>query len=203
MERNQFLYEMDTKKDLLFHGSSVQGIEILNPISKLHNSDQKVIYLTSNLAYALVYIWDFMKTGTKQKWITCGVKNGIVCYEEQFPDQLREFYEGVEGYVYTVQKVDTIQRVEKREQMYFSTTPLPVTSTIYIPDVYQALCKCQEEGIFRLLRFTDATSEKQRQLIDMISDCIIQSGALHSNNEDSRFFQQYFHAAWEKASSGK
>ncbi len=194
---------MDTEKDFLYHGSSVQGIEILNPISKLHNSDQKVIYLTSNLAFALVYIWDSIKTGTKQKWITCGVKNGIVYYEEQFPDQLREFYEGVEGYVYTAPKVDTIQCVEKREQMYFSTKPLSITNTIYIPDVYQALCKCQEEGIFRLLRFTDATSEKQQQLIDMISDCIIQSGALCSNDEDSRFFKQYFHDAWEKASSGK
>ncbi len=68
----------------------------MNQISKLHNSNQKVIYLTSNLAYALVYIWDSIKIGTKQKWITCGVKNGIVCYEEQFPAQLREFYEGVE-----------------------------------------------------------------------------------------------------------
>ncbi len=87
--------------------------------------------------------------------------------------------------------------------MYFSTKPLSVTKTIYIPDVYQALCKCQKEGMFRLLKFANAASEKQQQLIDMISDCIIQSGALHSNNEDSRFFQQYFHTAWEKASSGK
>ncbi len=203
MELNQFLHEMDTAKDFLYHGSSAQGIDILKPIFKLHNSDKKVIYLTSNLPYALVYIWDSIKTGTNQKWVTCGLKNGIVYYEEQFPNQLKEFYEGVEGYIYAVPKGDTIQGVEKREQMYFSTNPLSVTKTIYVPDVYQALCKCQQKGTFQLSKFTDATSEKQQQLIDMISDCIKQSGALNANNEDSHFFQRYFKEAWKKANSGE
>ncbi len=200
MDPKHFLQEMDiSSKDFLYHGSSVQGIKILKPVSDLHNCDKKGIYLTSNIPYALVYIWDSLKTGTNRKWVTCGLKRGIVYYEEQFPNQLQEFYEGVKGYLYAVPKESTLQAVEKREEMYFSTDPIAVHQTIYVPDVYQALCKCQEEGTFRLLKFTDAVREKQQQLIDMISDCIYKSGALTAKNDDSYFFQKYFKEAWKKA----
>lgn len=86
--------------DFLYHGSSPQGINVLKPLSKLHGSNQKAVYLTENIPHALVYIWDSIKIGTCQKWVTCGLKNGIVYYEEQFPNQLQTFYEGVEGYIY-------------------------------------------------------------------------------------------------------
>ena len=205
MSLNYSLHEMGImkkdNKNFLYHGSSVQGINTLNPISKLHNSDNKVVYLTSNVPYALVYIWDSIKTGTNQKWVTCGLKRGIVYYEEQFPNQLKELYEGVSGYLYVVPKDSTVQTVENREEMYFSTNPIAVRQTIYVPDVYQALCKCQQEGTFQLLKFTDATPEKQQQLIDMISDYLYQSGVLNEHNSDSYFFQKYFKESWKKAES--
>lgn len=41
---------------MLYHGSSASGIKTLEPLSKLHGTDKSVLYLTSNLPYALVYI---------------------------------------------------------------------------------------------------------------------------------------------------
>lgn len=185
--------------DFLYHGSSTQGINVLKPLSKLHGSDQKAVYLTKNIPYALVYIWDSIKIGICQKWVTCGLKNGIVYYEEQFPNQLQTFYEGVEGYLYTVPKKITIHPIENREQMYFSLNPVAVTKQIYISDVYQELCKYQQQGTFRLLKFTDATFERQQQLIDTVAHCIHQSNALHTNSEESDFFKKYFKEAWNRA----
>lgn len=189
--------------DFLYHGSSAQGINVLEPLSNLHGSNKKAVYLTGNIPYALVYIWDPIKTSTSQKWVTCGLKNGIVYYEEQFPNQLKAFYEGVEGYLYAVPKDSTIQPVENREQMYFSLNPIAVTEKIYIPNVYQELCKYQQQGTFRLLKFTDAPLEKQQQLTCMIARCIHQSDALHADNEGSYFFRKYFKEAWKQVGSEK
>lgn len=71
--------------------------------------------------------------------------------------------------------------------MYFSLNPVAVTKQIYISDVYQELCKYQQQGTFRLLKFTDATFERQQQLIDTVAHCIHQSNALHTNSEESDF----------------
>lgn len=84
-------------QETLYHGSSVSDIDVLVPRSALHLSNERVVYLTSSIPYALVYIWDQQKTGSSKKWVTCWQSKGITYYEEQFPGQLRAFYEGVEG----------------------------------------------------------------------------------------------------------
>lgn len=112
--------------EILYHGSSINGIQVLKPCSKMQGTDKQAVYLTGSIPYALVYIWDQKKTGINQKWITCGLKNGIIYYEEQFPDQLRAFYEGVEGYLYTVEISDSFRPISNRENMYFSLDPVPV-----------------------------------------------------------------------------
>lgn len=48
----------------LYHGSKVADIRSLEPRSKLHGSpEEKVVYLSGSIPYALVYIWDCEKTG--------------------------------------------------------------------------------------------------------------------------------------------
>lgn len=43
----------------LYHGSSVADITFLEPRSHLHGSqNEKVVYMSGSIPYALVYIWD-------------------------------------------------------------------------------------------------------------------------------------------------
>lgn len=76
---------------------------------------------------------------SSQKWVTGWLKDGVAYYEEQFPGQLKAFYEGVHGYVYSVLRGDEIQSVPQRDDLFYSNTPLNVHCVTEIPDVYQEL----------------------------------------------------------------
>ena len=66
----------------LYHGSAVEGLKILQPLSPLHSNEEKnVVYLSGNRPYSLFYIWGEDKTGSSYKYVTCGLRDGIVHYE--------------------------------------------------------------------------------------------------------------------------
>lgn len=87
--------------EYLYHGSHIPDIEKLNATSLFHGtSDTKVVYLTDSYPYSLFYILDADHNIKQGKHVTSWIKDGIVYFEEQFPNQLLEFYKGVSGYVY-------------------------------------------------------------------------------------------------------
>lgn len=183
----------------LFHGSHEPELNILKPLSKLHGEDnKKVVYLTDNIPYAIVYIWSQEKTGYS-KWVTSWLKDGVAYYEEQFPDQLKAFYEGVSGYLYCLSKSDSILSMQGREGLFYSTESVSVEKSVYIEDVYNELLKYEKQGKFKLYRFSEATKEKQEDLTDRIASVIKRDG-LHDAAEDKNgFFKKYFSEAWEKS----
>ena len=182
-----------------YHGSAVANLTELQPLSKLHQSEEQVVYLSSNLPYVLFYIWDTEKTGSSRKWVTAWLKDGIAYYEEQFPGQLRAFYEGVRGYVYSVLPGDSVRSMSQREDLFYSCDPVKVYRTQEIPDVYQMILQYEREGKFKLLRFEESSPEKQVELIDRIATYIRGSKLTEQDNEHSRFMKRYFVDAWRKA----
>ena len=184
---------------IYYHGSAVANLAELQPLSKLHQSEEQVVYLSSHLPYALFYIWDAEKTGSSRKWVTGWLRGGVACYEEQFPGQLRAFYEGVRGYVYSVLPDDRVRPMPQREDLFYSRDPVKVYRTQEIPDVYQALLQYEREGKFKLLRFEDATREKQDELTDRIASYIRESKLPEQDSEHSRFMRKYFVDAWARA----
>ena len=85
-----------------YHGSICAGIEQLDARSRLHNTGEKVVYLTDNIPYALFYIWDEQRNEYSGKYVTGWMRDGVAWYEEQFPEQLKTFYKGVSGYLYCI-----------------------------------------------------------------------------------------------------
>lgn len=183
----------------LYHGSGVSDIRVLNARSKLHDSEEKVVYLTGSVPYALVYIWDAEHIGYDRKHVTCALKGGKVFYEEQFPDQLKTFYKGVSGYLYCVEKNDEFRRVEGRESMFYSSTDAPVSKVVYIEDVYEELMKYEKEGKFQVGRFNEASKEKQDELVQMMASVIEKGNFLEADTPKARFYKKYFKAAWKVA----
>ena len=183
----------------IHHGSAIPSLTELKPLSKLHNTEKNVVYLSSSVPYVLLYIWDSEKTRYSQKWVTGWLKDGVAYYEEQFPGQLKAFYEGVRGYVYSVAQSDNVQIVQQREGMFYSELPVSVYCTTEIPDVYQELLWYEREGLFRVFRYEDATAEKQTELTERIASFIARDGMIDRDDEQSRFMKRYFADAWEKA----
>lgn len=175
----------------LYHGSHIAGIRCLLPNSPLHGTkDQMVTYLTANLPYALFYIWDAQHNHTNYKYVTCGIKNGVVIYEEQFPNQLSRFYQGVRGYLYCMDNSATVYPVEHREDMYYSSNPVSVLETLEIEDVYEEILSYERKGLIKIIRYENMPKEK----LNMLHKHILE----HIKKEDpcAQIYKNYFPELW-------
>ncbi len=142
--------------EYLYHGSFIPGIEKINARSLLHETcNTKVVYLTDSYPYSLFYIWDPDHNIKQRKHVTSWIKDGIVYYEEQFPNQLAEFYKGVSGYVYCVEKNDSFNLVKERESMWYSEKDAFVSKVKTISDVYTEIKKYESKGLIKIKYFND------------------------------------------------
>ncbi len=184
--------------DYLYHGSIIENIEVLEARSKLHSSDSCVVYLTSSIPYALVYIWNAEKNNNHTKHVTCGIRDGEVFYEEKFPNQLETFYKGVSGYLYCVDKEDTYE-VNNREYMYYSLHDKVVVKKIFVLDVYEELLKYEAMGAFKVYRYNEQTAEKKQQFLLMNAYYFIKTNFFDNDLEQVEFYKKYYHDAWDLA----
>ncbi len=186
---------------ILYHGSIASGINEIRANSFLHGTnDTRVVYLTDNRAYALFYIWDSNLNLKREKHITAWVKDGIVFYEEQFPEQLKTFYNNVQGYVYSVNRDNSFRPVDNKESMWYSESQATVHDTERISNVYSELCKYEKEGQLKVIRFDDVAKQRIEVLYNHIADNIIKKGLLElSDDSDALFYQKYFPNAWKTA----
>ena len=185
---------------VFYHGSIIPGITQLDARSKLHNSEDRVVYLTDSIPYALYYIWDAEHNGCSVKHVTGWTRNGIAYYEEQFPEQLKTFYQGISGYLYRILDTGNIKAVENRTNMFYSTESVPMVEAILIEDVYEELLKYESEGKFVVLRYNEQTEDRQNELVDMIAQAIVMNDFYADNKERQDFMMKYFPKSWERAS---
>lgn len=185
--------------DYLYHGSSTPGITALEARSRLHGTDKMVVYLTISIPYALFYIWDSTHNGSSGKYVTGGFRDGLAFYEEQFPDQMRTFYQGVSGYLYRIPHTDAIQTVENRAGLFWQEGNAAVADAVFIPDVYTELMKYEATGQLRVLRFNEQTDARKAELTGMIATAIRQNNFFEGDNEQQQFMQTHFTASWRIA----
>lgn len=184
-----------------YHGSISSNITKLKASSLLHNTNKKVIYLTDNIPYALLYIWDGKHNNYDRKFVTGWIKNGLACYEELFPNQLEIFYKDISGYLYCTEKSLNISAVEDKESMYYSGTDIIADHADYISDIYYELMKYEAAGKFKLFRFNEQPKERQDMLINKSADIITKSDFFKNDEAKLNFYKKYFTLAWECAES--
>lgn len=177
-----------------YHASNLIGIKRLLPLSTLHNSEDKVCYLTPFRAYALFYIRDMTINH-----VTCGVSdNGIAIYHEQFPDQLRKMYQNRSGYLYTCENNDNIIKAHTNG-VWAAYKPITVTSEEYIEEAYAEILKSESRGEVQVIRYESISDEKKREITIMMSNYISKNRLLFSNSPKACFFHENFPEAWEMA----
>lgn len=185
--------------EYLYHGTIYSGLTELEARSKLHNTDQQVVYLTDNIPYALLYIWDENHNGCGEKHVTGWVRNGVAYYEEQFPDQLKTFYKGVSGYLYAIKKDAQFQMLENREGIHYSFQNAVIDKTEHIQDIYEELIQYEKLGKFKVLYYNEQTKQRQEELVHLISTYILENDFFKSDNTKATFMKKYFSKAWEQA----
>ncbi len=185
--------------EFLYHGSIVPNLTCLKPVSKLHNGlSDAVVYLTANRAYALFYIWDANHNIRTNKWVTCAIKNGVCTYYEQFPDQLKAFYDGVKGYLYSVENRGFEKAAE--EDMYVSKSAVSMEKCEIIDHVYEEILRMESAGKLEILRYQSLSTEEQNRIVDMMVEYIEKKHLLLSpSSEEAIFISTYYKEAWEKA----
>ena len=182
-----------------YHGSNIPGITQLETRSKLHNTEESVVYLTDCLPFALFYIWDAEHNDYSGKHVTGWVKKGVAYYEEQFPEQLKTFYQGVAGSLYYISDNPDIKPVEGRDNLYYCLTDVPVSKEEKVFDVYEELLRCEAEGMLSVFRYNDQSPERQQELTNLITDFIVQSNFFEDNQEQRDFMKRHFGRSWEIA----
>ncbi len=186
----------------VYHGSFFSDIKVLNPVSKLHSDPtQNVVYTTSNRAYALLYIWDSKHNKKSTKHVTCAIKNGIVNYYEQFPNQLKSFYDGVSGYVYSAVRDENFVK-SAEEDMWVSKNKVCIENYEKINNVYDEILNLEKLGSIKIIRFETLSPEEQDKMIDMIAGIIKKKELLTLPlSEETIFYSSYYVQAWEKVKS--
>lgn len=184
--------------EYVYHGSHKSGITRLEPVSPLHAApDTKVVYLSGNEPYSLFYIWDAQRNRTPRKHVTCGLRSGVVHYQEQFPGQLEAFYKGVSGYLYHIEKTPDMIPVAEREEMWACPHAAEIARTAFIPDVYAEIMRHVRSGSVLV---TQADEDFKRQLDEHLAAHILAENLLAvPQSPDARFHARFFPNAWALA----
>ncbi len=182
--------------EYLYHGSHTAGLKELKAQSKLHGTDKTVVYLTDNIPYALLYIWDADHNGMPNKHVTAWVREGITYYEEQFSNQLRCLYSGVSGWLYHVEKNDAVQNAEG---MLYCEKDCLISKAEYIEDVYEKLLQQEKAGTFKVLRYTEQTEARRLELFEKMIVGIMRADFYEANEPKRYFMKKHFPMEWEEA----
>ena len=182
-----------------YHGSGQSGIPCLEARSRLHGTEESVVYLTDSLPYALFYLWDESHVGFSCKHITAWVKDGVVHYEEQFPDQLAAFYKGAVGYLYRIAMEDGYYPVDGRETMFYASTKQEIEKVDCIADVYAEILRQEALGAIKILRYNEQTEERKAWLTGMVAEGIRRANYYAEDLLRAEFMKTYFPTAWELA----
>lgn len=166
----------------LYHGTTVPGLDILRANSR-DREGREVLYLTNNFSYSLFYIRD-----REIDFVTCGVgKDGIVHYDEKFPNQLDVLYRGRSGWVY---EVDVEAEPTKINGIFVTRGDAKVLHAHYIPDTLKAIREEIQRGAIDFLTYENTTEEQRKLNQEGIAQLLESDDKMSAQKR--AFFQTYF-----------
>ena len=169
-----------------YHGSPITGIHTLAP------PPGGPLYLTNNRAYALFYIRDM-----EINWVSCGVREGVVVYDEQFPGQLRALYAGRGGWLYACENDGF--KPGSSPWIVLADRAVPVAAAAFIPDAYEAILREIKAGTVRVDSCESKTPRRRQEFNAHMAQSILEERWLGANTPRARFVERYFPEAWEMA----
>ena len=158
---------------MYYHASSNGKITVLEPHLSEHGTP--LIYFSSKRENVLVYLSNavekycresgFAYEGSFQKWGPYGFDaDGIQRIEEYYPDALKKTYEGVCGYIYSAEEIETPSVKIDIPDVFVSSSPVRTETCERIVDAYAAILEAKEKGLLRITRYEDLSEKKKAWL---------------------------------------
>lgn len=155
---------------ILYHGSNTTGITTLEP--RLADHGRPYVYLATVREIALLYLCNAVER--PYYWFPYGFTKEMLekgdlrpIYTEYWEEMVEDCAKGKRGCIYTVD-VSSAQVAPLRDykHAFLATQEVPVTSCEEIPDAYDEILRCVEEGKMFLQRYdqlSDAAREGQKR----------------------------------------
>lgn len=155
---------------MYYHASQTKDIKVLEP--RVSNHNKPLIYFSDKRENVLVYLSNaiekyciergFGYDGIYSTWASYGFnKDGVLQIEEYYPNATYETYKGVQGYIYQVENISKVEKLEEIPNVYVTSTNSEVVSCEFISDAYEEIMKSVEEGKICILRYEDLSEEKK------------------------------------------
>lgn len=173
----------------LYHGSMVDQLTRIKVFS-CDKGGRNVAYLTDSHPYSLFYIRD-----REIDFVTCGIySDGKVQYDEKFPGQLEEIYDGISGYCYEV-KAEAEQT--KTPGVWVCRQDAVVVRREYIENVYDAIMEAHSRGRVSILRYEELSTAQRSLNHQGMVHTFLNADNMHIKR--IKFLQNHFPEAWEEA----
>jgi hypothetical protein len=131
-----------------YHGTTIPGLQELRPYASPYaNLNEPVVYLTTSQQLALHYIWDTNRLAIKMPMLDIR-KDGVLVFQEMFPGALEFFYKGVSGYIYHCVGDYAPNEATREFTCATSHTPVAITDSEYVDDVYSKILEYAHHGTF-------------------------------------------------------
>lgn len=163
---------------MYYHASPIEGIKVLEP--RISNHNIPLVYFSAKRENTLVYLSNavekfckekgFIYEGAWSKWGPYGFDSqGILQYEEYYPNALEETYGGVGGYIYSCANVEKDMDFELNiPDAVVSRKKVQVDSFEIIDDALKNILNAEKNGLIRIVRYNDFISEREKWLYSII-----------------------------------
>lgn len=183
---------------IYYHGTTVPGLTVLKPFaSPFSNLKYACVYLSTYKPLAAIYIWN-----RPYKWFTFDIKeDGTLYYTESFPNNLREFYDGVKGYIYACEGDYSSDSGTGIRYAAISKEPVPVTGCDMVENAYERILQYESEGALILQRFEELTQKEHDMNRKMILNGIRRLNLLEGTHPLSPFVKEKFPDLWAESAA--
>lgn len=152
---------------VFYHASQTPGIQILEP--RVSNHGKALVYLSDCRENVLVYLSNAVEKFCREqglppetsyrKWGSYGFNpDGLLQLDEYWPNATAETYQGVSGYIYSVDAQE-LEPLADIPHAYVSSRPLAVSGCEFVSDAYEALRQAESQGKLTLTRYEDNSGQ--------------------------------------------
>ena len=177
---------------MFYHASNVKDLKVLKP--HVSNHRKSWVYFSTKRENILVYLSNAVEKYIKDKynrplkkyakWASYGItSDGRVRIEEYYPNATKETFDGVSGFVYTVNQLETAQPLKGIKDVFVTQDEINIDGCEFVQNAYAEILKAEKEGKIVIERFEDITEKKR----DRIEKTILNEFK-NSDNDDYKEF---------------
>ena len=177
---------------MFYHASNIGNLKTLKP--HVSNHGKSLVYFSIKRENILVYLSNAVEKHIiekhnrplkqYEKWASYGITNdGRVRIEEYYPNATKETFEGVSGYIYSVNNLDNPKPLRGIKDVFVVQDEVVVDGIEYVEDAYVEILKAEQEGKIVVERYEEISDQKRQWIHD-----IILSEYEKSENDDYKEF---------------